>query len=78
MKLYLKTAVLWNMQISTLMLEIAETLTDTSTRTSDLKDFSCITNNIPNTPKTHAHLISLSKRYLIIPIYTKDYMAEIH
>jgi hypothetical protein len=53
------------------ILEVVETLTDTCTRTSDLKDFSWITDNIPNTPKTHAHLTSLGKHYLIIPIYSK-------
>jgi len=77
MKLYLKIAILWYMQTSTLMLvEVAETLIDTSRRSSGLKDFSWITDNIPNTAKTHADLTSLSKHYLIIPIYSKTVQLQ--
>ena len=65
------------MQTSTLMLvEVVETLRGTSRRSSDLKDFSCVIDNIPNTPKTHAYLTSLSKHYLINPIYSKTVQLQ--
>jgi len=77
MKLYLKIAVLWCMQTSTLMLvEVVETLTDTSRRSLDVKDFGWITDKTPNTPKTYAYLTSLSKHYLIIPIYSKTVQLQ--
>jgi len=65
------------MQTSTLMLvEVAETLRGTSRRSSDLKDFSWVIDSIPNTPTTHAYLTSLSKHYLIIPIYSKTLQLQ--